>query len=104
MGGPGRADGRLGWRATCGARIPRGAGAGRDDERVWNVQCAGDELFTPAAGDGTGPDAPRIPRKAASQNKGAVGRDSDLRGGLGLVPGPGLRAAGDAGNTTLRRG
>src|SRR4029077_19821155 len=48
MGGPGRYDGWTGGRAAGGTRFPRRAGAGRDDECVWDVQRAGDELLAPA--------------------------------------------------------
>ena len=41
------------WRKIHGIRVAEVPHrARRDDERVWNVQCAGAELFAVAAGDG----------------------------------------------------
>ena len=41
------------WREVPGIRMAKIPGhPWRDDERVRDVQCAGDELFAAAAGDG----------------------------------------------------
>ena len=52
-----------------------GAGAGRNDQRVRDVQCAGDELFAAAAGDGAGWHAAESLRQAAPEIASALGRD-----------------------------
>ncbi len=87
------------WADLGGARrragTARGAGAGRDDERVWDVQRAGDELFAVAAGDGAGWDAAADFREEERAHAGAVGGHRGLRDWLGALPGIGLRAAGD---------
>src|SRR6267378_6536861 len=77
--------------------------AWRDDERVWDVQCAGDELFAAAAGDGAGWDAAEGVCETERENASAVGGDHRVRNVLGVVPGAGVQAAGDAGHYVVRR-
>src|SRR5271154_184375 len=75
----------------------------RNDERVWNVQCAGDELFEASAGDGAG----RHAAEGVCQNNrkiaNAMGGDSCLRELLGAVPGLGIQEARHSGHYALWR-
>src|SRR6516165_10994179 len=59
----------------------------RHDERVRHVQRPGNELFTAAAGDGMGWDAPESVWKNEQADECAVGGDFGLRGVLGAVSG-----------------
>src|SRR5258708_2132830 len=74
------------------------AGAGRDDERVWDVQCAGDELFAAAVGDGTGWDAAQGVWQDAFEDAGAIGRDCSAGDWMGALLGIGIRAPCYAGH------
>src|SRR6267143_4288439 len=77
--------------------------AWRADERVWDVQCAGDELFAAAAGDGARWDAAEGVCKTERENASAVGGDTCVRDVLGDVPGAGVQAADNAGHYVVRR-
>src|SRR4029077_16752362 len=94
VGGPGRFVGGTGGRAAGGTRLPRRAGAGRDDERVWDVQRAGDELLAPAARDGAGWHAAGSLRQAAAEDACPMGRHRRPGYLLGHVPRPRIRATG----------
>src|ERR1700747_1426407 len=51
------------------------SGCGRDDERLWDVQCAGDELLAAAAGYGSGRYAASGFWEVAFKIAGALGGD-----------------------------
>src|SRR5271154_1042424 len=74
----------------------------RNDERVRHVQCAGDELFAAAAGDGSGWDVAKAVREDERQDKCALGGNSDVRHLLGLVSGTRFQKAGYAGHHVVR--
>ena len=57
------------------AGVARGAGAGRHDQRVWDVQRAGDELLAAAVGDGAGRNAAEDVRQADDGVAVALGCD-----------------------------
>ena len=79
----------------------RGTGAWWPDERFRNAQCAGDELFAPAARDGTGWIASVRVREATSDHKSAVGGDSGVRGGLGRLRWTRLRPVDHTGRASF---
>ena len=85
--------GRPGWIGRRPAAARR-ASAGRHDERLRHVQFAGDELLTPAAGDGARWHAPEDIRQSAFEDARALGFDPRAGHGLGALPGIGLRAPG----------
>src|SRR5580692_2648847 len=73
----------------------------RDDERVWNVQRAGDELLEAAAGDGARRDAAEGVCENECEDAGAVGGDFGLRRVLGALFGSGIQEARDLGHYAL---
>ena len=51
-------------------------GSRRHDQRLWHVQCAGDELFAPAAGHGAGRHVARVSSASCKRNRGRPGSRS----------------------------
>src|SRR5580692_8638580 len=75
----------------------------RDDERVRDVQRAGDELLEASAGDGARRNAAEGVCEDEFENPCAVAGYSGLRGVLGAVPGAGIQEARDFGHYALWR-
>src|SRR5580692_2158724 len=75
----------------------------RDDERVWNVQRAGDELLEASAGDGARRHAAEGVCQDDGENADAVGSDSGLRRMLGALFGLGIQEARYFGHYALWR-
>src|SRR5262249_20874744 len=71
-------------------------------ERLWYVQRAGDELFTPAAGYGLGRNVAESVWQNEQTNKRTLGSDPRLRGLLGALPGTGIQPPDNAGHSSLR--
>ena len=83
-------------RENSGFRVATIPDRGRgDDERVRDVQRAGDELFAAAAGDGAGWNAAKDFRENEQAHGCTVGSHPGMCDLLGVVFGAGVQAAGD---------
>src|SRR5207245_9213100 len=78
-------------------------GACGADCRVWDVQWAGGGRFAAAAGYRARWDAAEGVWETEHENASAVAGDPRVRDVLGVVPGAGVQAAGDAGYYVVRR-
>src|SRR5216684_3058203 len=91
------------WRKDRGIRMAEVPDRARGhDERVRDVQRAGDELFATPAGDGARRHAAEILWQDQFKDAGALRGHYCVRDVLGAVPGAGVQAAGNAGHHALR--
>src|SRR4029077_20236950 len=75
----------------------------RDDERVWGVPRAGDEVLEASASDGARRHAAEDVCKDEREDTSAVGGDSGVRGMLGALFGLGIQEARYFGHHALWR-